>query len=584
MIRIPLLAAILLGIAAAASAAVKNRDTFVLARNVDVQSLDPAFTYGGGDDAIIRNIYEYLVAFQGSGVAIGDLVPQLGETVPSRANGLISPDGLVYRFPIRKGVKFHDGSVLTPEDVRYSLLRFMLSDTDTGPASLLLQPILGLDSTRRDGKLIPGVGERAFKAVTVEGDSVVVRLDKPFSPFLLILAGHGAVMNEKWCAAHGQWDGALETWERFNNPRLQDAIPNSLADGTGPFRLARFDPGGRQIVLARFDGYWRGPARLKNVVIKIVEDFNTRRLMLQAGDADVISAMRVHSPLLQGIAGVRLIDGLPLIKRTALFFTFKMDPSVNPNVGSGKLDGKGVPPDFFADKDVRQAFAFSIDFDAYVRDVLRGQGAQDAGMIPPPLLGARTGPPRCRFDPKLAAEHFKKAWGGKVWEKGFAFSVPYLTGTVDHLALYQMLKKNVESLNPRFHIELRPIMNSTAADYSRAHKRPFFVGNWGADYPDPHNFAFPIFASAGSYPESQDYADPELDRLIQEALTTTDEAARAALYGRIQDAADEELPNVPLANGFEYRAQRTWVKGFVFNPMSPGLPENSYYYDLSKAE
>ena len=118
-----------------ASAQVKNPDTFVYATIGDPDSLDPAWSYDSASHGIIDNIYEYLLTFSGGGVKIKDLRPMLASTVPTRANGGISPDGLTYRFPIRKGVKFHDGAPLTPEDVRYSLQRFMLFDRDGGPPS-----------------------------------------------------------------------------------------------------------------------------------------------------------------------------------------------------------------------------------------------------------------------------------------------------------------------------------------------------------------------------------------------------------------------------------------------------------------
>ena len=74
------------------------------------------------------------------------------------------------------------------------------------------------------------------------------------------------------------------------------------------------------------------------------------------------------------------------------------------------------------------------------------------------------------------------------------------------------------------------------------------------------------------------------DKLIEEAAHTLDEVKRAALYRKIQDIADEDVPSVPIADGPRYRVQRTWVKGFQFMPAFPDMPYNSYYYDLRKAE
>ncbi|MEQ1919836.1 MAG: ABC transporter substrate-binding protein, partial [Elusimicrobiota bacterium] len=451
-----------------AAAQVKNPDTFVYAAIGDPDSLDPAWAYDSASNGIISNIYEHLLTFSGGGVKVKDLKPMLATKVPSRANGLISPDGLTYRFPIRKGVKFHSGAPLTPEDVRYSLLRFMLFYRDGGPSSLLLEPVLEVTGTRKDGKPLPGLGEAALKAVAVDGDAVVVKLTKPFAPFLTILATYGAIVEKKWCAEHGQWNGELATWEKHNNPKSAETIPNTLANGTGAFRLGRFEKTTKQVVLERFDGYWRAPARLKTIVFKVVEEFATRKLMLQAGDADSIYAPQMYFPQLLNLPGVSVLDKQETLDVSPiLFFSYKINAAGNPNVGSGKLDGDGIPPDFFSDKDVRKGFAYSVDSDAYVRDINRGKGRAASSFLPPSMLGYRGGKGKYRFDPKRAAEHLKKAWQGKAWEKGFKVSIVYNTGSAPAQAICLMLKKNIEALNPKFHVDVRVLQWSTYLEQSQ---------------------------------------------------------------------------------------------------------------------
>ena len=568
-----------------AAAAVKNPDTFVYATIGDPESLDPAWAYDTSSTGIIGNVYEYLLAFDGAGIKTKDLVGRLSAKVPSKANGLISADGLTYRFPIRQGVKFHDGAPLTPDDVRYSLLRFMLLDRDGGPSSLLLEPILGVGSTRPNGKLLDDAYERAAKAVTVDRDCVVVRLPRPFAPFLSILANWGAVVPRRWAAARGQWDGEAASWKKFNNPAHEEILPDGSADGTGPFRLARFDRATKEILLERNDAYWRKPARLKSVVIKVVDEFATRKLMLQAGDADSIYGPQMYFPQLQNIPGVRTMDGLaPLERSPMVFFVFKINAVGNPNIGSGKLDGEGIPNDFFSDKDVRQAFAYSIDPEAYVRDLLRGKGKANCSLLPPGMLGRQERPLKYRLDPRKAEEHFRKAWNGRLWDAGFKFTIVYNSGDAPGQAIAQMIKKNVENASAKFHVDIRSQQWSTFLDQSKQRKIPLFVGAWGADYPDPHNFAFPLLHSNGYFPTQQGYADPKMDKLIEEAVKTLDEGKRAELYHRIQDLYEDEIPHVEFADGARYRAQSSAVKGYVFNPVFPDAPYGSYYYQLSKSE
>ena len=128
----------------------------------EMQSLDPVFSYDGVTQGMMINVYDTLLKFKGSSMT--EFLPSVSEEVPSVENGLISKDGRTYTFPIRKGIKFHDGTELTAEDVRYSLLRFMLSDISGGPSSLLLEPILGITSTRDEKGHITADFKEAEKA------------------------------------------------------------------------------------------------------------------------------------------------------------------------------------------------------------------------------------------------------------------------------------------------------------------------------------------------------------------------------------------------------------------------------------
>jgi peptide/nickel transport system substrate-binding protein len=571
--------------AAPAAAAIKNPDSFVYATIGDPESFDPAWSYDTASHNILANTYEYLLAFKGGGTKLKDLEPMLATKVPSKANKLISADGLTYTFPIRKGVKFHDGSTLTPEDVRYSLLRFMLLDRDAGPSSLLLEPILGVPSTREKGALIPGIVEKAFAAVTVEGDNVVIKLPKPFAPFLTVLAGHGEILNKAWCAKNGQWDGDPATAAKFNNPKRDDTLGMDRINGTGAFKLVRYDKSQKQTTLARHDGYWRGPAKLKSVIIKVIDEFATRKLMLQAGDADSVYGPQMFFPQLQNLEGVQLIDELDTLDvSAALYFAFNINPVANQNLGSGKLDGEGIPPDFFSDKDVRKAFAYSIDRDAYVKDIQRGKGRPGRSFIPSGLLGYRSAESPYKYDPKKAEEHFKKAWGGKLWQNGFKLAIIYNTGSAPAQVICQMIKRNIESINPKFKVDVRVLQWSSFLEQKQAGKLPIFTGAWAADYPDPHNFAFPILHSQGYFPTGQRFKNEKIDALIEKAVRELDDAKRAKMYADLHKLWDEEVPSFVIAEGYRYRAQRSWVKGFVFKPTFPDMPYGSYYYDLHKAE
>ncbi len=572
-----MLAALLLAAAARAAEPVKNPDTFTLAEIQDVSSLDPAFPYDASSQSLIQNVYETLIAYKGS--SLTEYEPRIASRVPSRRNGLISADGRTYRFPIREGVKFSDGTEVAPEDVRYSLLRFMITDAAGGPSALLLEPIAGTASTRDSSGRIALDFAALAERVRVEGRDVVIRLPRPFGPFLSVLARWSYVTPKAWCAAHGEWDGRAETWKAFNDPPKEKSYLFDHMNGAGPFKLERWDRAARYTLLERRDGYWRGPAKLRRVLVKSVPDLNTRKLMLAAGDADLIDTPRPYLAQLASLPGVRVADRLPRLETDpVLFFTVKINPAGNPDIGSGRLDGGGIPPDFFADPDVRKGFARAFDDDALLRDTFKGSAARAIGPIPPWVTGYDKDQPRSDYDLKKAAEHLRRAFGGKVWENGFQFTLTYNTGADASAAAAQILKKGVEKLNPKFRIDLRGVDWANFVDKGQRRLMPLFVRGWVADYPDAHNFVYAFYHSQGRYPSAQGFSDPALDAMIEKAASLSSSAPRAALYKKILARGHEDCPAIFTVHPTGVFALREWVRGFVDNPVNLGI----YYYPIEK--
>lgn len=558
---------------------VKNPDTFVLAQPDEVTSLDPVYPYDNASQSLIFNIYDTLIRFKGA--SLTEFEPGLAEKIPSRANGLISADGLTYTFPLRKGVRFHDGGEMTPEDVRYSLMRFMLSDRAGGPSALLLEPLLGVTSTRDSSGTIKVEFTDVEKAVSVPAGSrqIVVRLKRPFGPFLSVMARWSYVMSKAWAAANGEWDGQDETWKSFNNPSQEKSFFFNHMNGTGPFMLERWDRTAKYILLKRHEAHWRGKASLERVLVKTVPEVSTRKLMLQAGDADLVDTPRPFVSQFAGLPGVVVRDGLTRLSTDpSFYFTFKINTTANPDIGSGGLDGSGIPPDFFNDVDVRKGFSFAMDYEALRRDTFKGTAKRAKGPIPPGLAGYDADQPFYSYDLAKAEKHFRKAWGGKVWREGFRFTMTYNTGSENREAACQILKKNVESLNPLFRIDLRGLDWSTYLDKAQKRLMPVFTRGWEADYPDGHNFVYAYYHSNGRYPSAQGYSHPELDRLIEAAGGETVPKKRNELYKKILRLGYEEAPSIVTVHRSGVYAMREWVKGFYDNPVNLGID----YYPLRK--
>lgn len=562
----------LLGFVLLTTACQKQQDTqtLVVAHLGEIQSLDPVFSYDGVTQGMMLNVYDTLLKFKGSSMT--EFLPSVSEQVPSVENGLISKDGLTYTFPIRRGIKFHDGTELTPEDVRYSLLRFMLSDVAGGPSSLLLEPILGVTSTRDEKGNITLDFKEAEKAVRVDGQNVVITLKKPFAPFLGIVARWGYITPKNWVAANGGWDGTEATWKKFNNFDKQSSYLFDHMNGSGPFELVRWDISGRKLTLQANENYFAGAPKIKNIYMMTVSEPSTMRLLLEGGEADIAEVPVQFAAQLKNKPGVAVYDNLPRLRTDpVIFFTRHINTAGNPDVGSGQLDGNGIPSDFFADENVRKGFAYAFDYDAFLSQAMEGRGERAYGPVPPQLVPQAAGAAVAEFDLKKAEEYFKKAYGGQLWEKGFALTITYNTGSVARQMAAEMLKKNVESLNPKFKIEVRGVMWASFLEKTAARQMPVWVRGWVADYADAHNFYFAFMHPDGRYALAQGYNSPRAAALIGAAVSETNAAKRVKLYQQLQALAQEDAMQIYTVHPTGMWAMNERVKGFEDNPVYMGL-------------
>ncbi|MBW1722099.1 MAG: ABC transporter substrate-binding protein [Deltaproteobacteria bacterium] len=556
---------------------VKNPDTFVLADIGSVDTLDPAKNYDVAGTHKIWTVYETLVFFDGPHT--DKFVPVLATEVPTVENGGISPDGKTYTFKIRKGVKFHEGQELTPEDVVYSLKRAMICDPAGGPMWMLLEALTGYGSTRKGGKIIPGIFEKIDKAIEAKGDKVILHLPKPYPPLMGILCySASCIINKKWAISKGCWDGDIRHAAKYNNPPEGKEPLQSVTNGTGPYKLKLWQTG-NQFVFERFDGYWGPKPKIKTAIVKIVPEWSTRKLMLQNGDADRVHVGKPYVNEVKAMKGVKVYE-VPQLAVTGAMFCQKINPTGNDNIGSGKLDGNGIPPDFFSDINVRKAFLHAYDRDTFKKEVLNNL----CTMPPTPLVEGlayyNKDIPVYDFDLNKAKEYMKKAWGGKVWKKGFKMVITYNTGREEREAAALMLKENIESLNPKFKIEVRNVEWKDYMVNIRAFKYPVFIIGWGADYPDPHNFMYPYMSSDGTYGKYIGYSNPEVDRLLKAGIENVDPQKRADAYNKLQQIWYKDALGIVLFQPKELWAYRDYVHGFVPNPMFP--PAEEFFYRLWK--
>jgi peptide/nickel transport system substrate-binding protein len=258
----------------------------------------------------------------------------------------------------------------------------------------------------------------------------------------------------------------------------------------------------------------------------------------------------------------------------------------NDLVGSGKLAEDGIPAEFFNDVHLRKAFAYSFEYQTFIDEVLGVAGGYlTHGPVPKAFDWAYNDDPALyySFDVEKATEEMKLAHDGAVWEAGFTFTLLYNEGNQSRRVICEILEKNIESMNPKFHIDVRGVPWASYLDRMVTEQMPLFVIGWLADFPDPHNFVIPFAHSTGTFSGWQgetlvNMFQEKYDPLIAAAMETSVQAERAAIYYQIEEQSFGDCYDIwlPQVNG--YRVMRDWVQGYAFNPIFPDV----YYYSVFK--
>jgi peptide/nickel transport system substrate-binding protein len=574
--------------------AVKNPGTFVEAQIGQPETFDPAHSYDTASGEAILNMYDNLIQYDGE--SVNDFLPMIAETVPTKDNGLWSEDGTTYTFPIREGMTFHTGNPVTPADVEYSFERDLLMDPAGGPIWMLYEGFTGAayasleswfedfsgmayaDAVNEDKeptseeakeKLIAFYNECIDPLVEVDGNNVVMTTHKAFAPFMQIIChfgSWGAIFDSTVAMANGEWDNNADGWWKWHDLQPEESYLHANDLGSGPFMLEEWDSANQKVIMKRFEDYWAGPAQIETAIVWGIDEFSTRKAMLEAGDADICYVPAAYKDQVTGIPGVRVIEGYDVSSITSLHFAYSLAPN-SEYIGNGQLGEEGIPQDFFSDINCRKAVSHSVNFDAFIDQVVNGLGKRVPSDLPSGFLGYDPTLPMHDFDLAKAEASWKAAWDGQVWEKGFYFQLLYNTGNETRQTVAEMIKVYTEGLNPKFHVDVVGVNWPTYLKASRNNLTAIYIIGWLPDYPDPHNFIHTYYHSQGVYGNRggvlyQEWAAENVDALIEQAIASTDPVERTALYKEVQQKVIDNYVGIPIYQPLGLHVEREWVGGW----------------------
>jgi len=572
---------------------INNPYELIITTVSEPDTVDPAWAYDAASMELISNVYDTLIRFEGESV---------DEFEPCLATAWSYDEvTYTYTFEIRQDVPWHDWAygTLTPEDVEYSFERWMVQDRLGGPAWMIYELLLGMYHADMDD---PEMINKIDAAVESDATHVYFHLIGPFSPLIfyqVIAQSFASIIDRDWAIEQGCWDGiyTMESLETYHDPAVSPLDdPEPVMMGTGPYEFDYWEPG-IEWSIYKNDDYWRGwPAQhpiigscrgyVTRVTEKYISEWATRKLMFLAGDVDIAYVPRqyIHEVFCQ--TGIRCVYPLPTLTVTAMFFNFYIS-TTSPYLGPGfdpadpyMIAEDRIPIDFFSDVDVRKGFAYSFDYLTYIGEAFSGEATQPATCVIDGILYKNLDQEKYYYDLTQAQEHFMMAWGGTIWEDGFTMTLVYNTGSEPRMLACEMLESAIESLNPKFHIDLVSIDWLYYIYAMVDFELPIFIIGWLADYPDPHNFVYPFMHSQGAYTYYQSYSNSYVDSLIDAGIESADPTERESIYYELQAIYHNECISVPLYQPCGRHWERDWVQGWYYNLIYPGV----YAYHLWKEE
>ncbi len=569
-------------------------------------SLDPNIDYEMVGFEVISNVYETLIAYNGSSVT--QFVPVVAKYVPAVANGGISPDGLNYTFYIRSGLKFSNGDPLTVWDAYTSFVRALLfMDGSPGtPDWILAQDLLPGGGWALNWSNGESLYTNITKAISYNNatQSITFHLLKPDPAFLTYLADAlFPVMDYKWLVENGA--GITFTPQGFLNYTSYSYESNYNtyirwhAMGSGPYMIQTLllgqsitlVPNPNFTPIPGVPGYSQRPN--DTVYIEWVKDPSTEYLMLTNQQADIFSC-----PGLLGLPynwyptaskleseGKLSIYEFPSMTTGGFAFNFNINTTMMSAFGSQFH----VPPTYFQNLDVRRAFAYAFNYTDYI-DYIVGNAVYGAnfsfhitGFIPYGMPGYESesllrslGVNVPYFNLTLAKQYMMESGLYNV-----SVNIPvviYAGDPVDYAAA-AMWAQNMHMVDPNIQMTAIYTTFSQWIGYQveGANPMPIYVTTWIPDYPYPSDIVGAFYSAGGTYPlgsglNSQTFNssgntwEAEQIDLINQYIRMGENTANSTLSVHYYDLAQNIAVNLTF---YVYTRQLNWI--WYFSPYLQGM-------------
>lgn len=461
---------------------------------------------------VAMNIFDRLVEVKANGDGTSEIVPSLAKSWE------ISDDGLTYTFTLNEGVKFSNGADLTSSDVLYTIKRMLTYEKAVNDDIY--------DMIQGASDVAEGKTEELAGFKVIDDYNFSITLEEPYGAFLACLTTPGASIFDE------------ETTEQAGD---QFGIDPAVTIGTGPFTFAAWEFNSELVLSANKD-YWDGAPACEGLVLKVIPDEATARMMFENGELDILDMDNNASQLEYFLNNDSYQDQIVSGPRVGVYYIC--------------LNEKFTE---LSDARVRKALQYSIDRQAILDSLYAGQGQLENGIFPHGLIGYNADLPEIPYDVEQAKALLAEAGYPDGFEMELCYSSDAGQTTKDMLEIISAYWAEIGVT-----AKVTEVDEGSFYDMRAAGEIESYTSSWSADFNDPDNFIYSFFGNESNIERRGfGYSNKEAIARVAAARAIVDEDERIAEYQDLEKLIiQEDAAWVPLFSKEHLFVVNPAVSGF----------------------
>ncbi|MFW5952923.1 MAG: ABC transporter substrate-binding protein [Candidatus Natronoplasma sp.] len=478
---------------------------------------DPSHSYSN-EITMMHNAYETLTRYDPDDDELKGVLAEDWE---------VSDDSLTWSFELKEGVKFHDGTEMTAEDVKFSFERTI--EEEAG-ASFLFSAV--------------------DEITAVDDYTVEFEVNEPTPLDMLSASSYGGFIYSKSKA------------EEVDN--YHDWFNEHNTAGTGPYQVDEYVQGER-LVMKRHDDYrgeWKED-QVDQVIIRKISDATTRRHEIESGEVDIIERLPYEQ-----YTEAEKDENVEVVKTESF-----------QNI-LGMFNTESEP---FDDIHFREAVSWAVPYDDIVEEVYHGDATQARGAIPHGMWGHAEDLDQFEMDMEKAEDALNQS---EYNPEDIEIDATYTSGNSAQERILSLMQAQLDELG--IDMSIRGMEWSAQWEKAR-HEDPderqdLFVFYWWPDEASPYSWLSNLFMSEEEpYFNLAYYSNEEVDNLTQEAREKAgiDRDQAADMYIEAQQEIMKDVPSLFLMDEMYMRTVRSEINGYEDNPAYPNVV---FWYDITIEE